>query len=60
MPKHHDRRRDDVQWVKEPRPEGVGGWPVSVRQARSLGRGPAFAPLPSETSHPPITARHHL
>jgi len=21
MPKHHDRRRDDVQWAKEPRPE---------------------------------------
>jgi len=29
MPKHHDRRRDDVQWAKEPRPEGVGGWPIS-------------------------------
>jgi len=21
MPKHHDRRRDDVRWAKEPRPE---------------------------------------
>ena len=21
MPKHHDRRPDDVQWIKEPRPE---------------------------------------
>ncbi len=21
MPKHHDRRRDDVQWTKEPRPK---------------------------------------
>ena len=23
MAKHHDRRHDDVQWTKEPRPEGV-------------------------------------
>jgi hypothetical protein len=60
MPKHHDRRQDDVQWAKEPRPEGVGRWPVSVRQAPSPGLGSAFAPPPSETSHLPITARRHL
>ena len=41
MPKHHDRRHDDVQWAQEPRPDGVGNGAVSGGAEPAPGLGPA-------------------
>ena len=44
MPKHHDRRPDDVQWTKEPRPKR--GRQMTLFGASSALTG-ALAPLSS-------------
>ena len=40
MPMHHDRRRDAVQWAKEPRPE-KGSSDGPFRRVRCAHRGGA-------------------
>ncbi len=50
MPKHHDRRRDDAQWAKEPRPE----WGRQISRFGALGAlTGALTPL----SHPFLPQR---
>ncbi len=44
MPKHHDRRPDDVQWTKEPRPKRGRQMPLFGASGTLTG---AKAPLSS-------------
>jgi hypothetical protein len=50
MPMHHDRRRDEVQWAKEPRPE----W---GRQRARSGASDALTGASAPLSRPFLTER---